>query len=864
MVQSFLGRAFLCAVFVFLGVSASFATEAQEPRVEVNTYPSWVRVQDYDPASLDGKPTNGPAYLLISRQRFHGDRDEDYYTRYVTKITAIGDAEDASQISISFDPTYERLTFHHMRVVRDGVVQDRLDLSEFELLRQESEADRLIFNGDVTASTILKDIRVGDIVDYAFTIHGKNPVFYGHISDRVDLNYSVPVGKYFVSFDLPDDRSYQMGAYGDALEPEIEQVAGRKRLTWDQTQLPGRRMDDDRPQWHRAYGMFEITDQASWEALGQLYAPFYTVPETISPELAAEIERIAAAHTTPEARVKAALSFVQRNVRYLAINVGKGGYAPRDPSVVFDQRFGDCKDKSILLVTILERMGIKAAPLLVDTNIHAQFRRELPSAYTFDHVITQVTLGDKIYWLDPTQNDQTGDLAHMQQPDYGAGLLIAKTDAGLAEFPGQETPSNVHVVDTFDTVAEPDAILFTARSVYWGNRADGVLRTIANKGVEGLQQNYLEYYQANYPSIVVKDPIKVARDDVTGTVTVTESYRIPDAWTVDEDDGEMRFPAWPSEVSGLLPEADLAPRTTPLDLAWPSKAEHELRFIVDEDWSFDDEDISLDNAVFSYSKVARFKGTVYSEKYSYVGKKDYADPEDLKQFNADAERADDEDGVQLYQPGPEVLSAEDQNIEEIIEYIAYGLVAALFVFIIFVFVKAVTVDADWRTEALYYPISLTKFITLSMATFGAYAFFWSFKNWQWVRDGEGKDIWPFWRAIFSVFTNFSLFSRIADAGPNGGNKLLQTLFAPAALVILVNEGISNAADRTDVLPDWIFFVFIISMLVMVPFVRHTNKINEENPTVLARNSAFTWHSWVAVAIGVLAWPFVILGAFFVD
>lgn len=117
---------------------------------------------------------------------------------------------------------------------------------------------------------------------------------------------------------------------------------------------------------------------------------------------------------------------------------------------------------------------------------------------------------------------------------------------------------------------------------------------------------------------------------------------------------------------------------------------------------------------------------------------------------------------------------------------------------------------------------------------------------------------------FSIFTNFSLFSRIAHEGPDGGSKPLQYLFAPAAFVIMINESVSNAADRVDSIPDWVLFLFVLSMLVTIPFVRHTNSFNAENPSVIARNSEFTWHSWVAVGIGVIAWPMVVIGTFFID
>ncbi len=857
MVRSwFVSAATQLCFFVFWAVLA-VDTRAQEPSVTSGEPSAWVRVQAYNAQSLDGKPTSGPAYVLISRQRFHENDDEHYYSRFVAKINDISSAEDASQLSISFDPSYERMVFHHITVVRDGVRQDRLDMKAVNIFQKEDDAERLIFNGSVTASVILRDIRPGDILDYAYTISGKNPVFFGHIADRVRLNYGVPVGKYYASFDVPEDRSYQVAGYGGAPQPTQSVEGGRRRFVWDREDIAGLRVDDNVPAWHRSFALFEITDQTDWAEMGQLYTPYYRVPDRLSAALRAEIDKIASENSSVEGQVRAALSFVQSNIRYLGIESGKGGYAPRNPSLVLDQRFGDCKDKTILLVTILNQLGVQAKPLLVDTEIHAQFRRELPSAYAFDHVITHVSLGDKVLWLDPTRDDQIGDLAHLEQANFGAGLLVDGADSGIIEFQGQQTPPSVRVVETFDVVKETGTVFLAVNSTYWGNRADRIARQLKDEGVNGVQANYLEYYQANYPTIVAVNPLNYERDEAAGTITVAENYRIPDAWDIDEDDGSKRFPAWPSEVSSALPEADLVPRTSPLDLPWPTNVHHELRFIVDDGWSFNDEDISLDNSVFAYSKVSRFEGSVFSEKYTYRGKKDFATVEELTQFNVDAKRADDEDGIRLYQPGPAGAEADDAT-DTLTMIILSLLVIVVAVSLVVTFIKAIKVDSDWRTDAVFYPISVAKFLLLSIGTLGAYSFFWSFKNWQWVRDVEGERVSPFWRAFFQVFTNFVLFSNIA-LHPDSKSKILERSFIWLAALILVAEFISNLADRVEALPDILFLAGLVSIPATLPFVRQIAQLNQNSCGVLERNSSFTWHSGVALTFGVCFWLLVIAG-----
>ncbi|MCR9266563.1 MAG: DUF3857 domain-containing protein, partial [Alphaproteobacteria bacterium] len=88
---------------------------------------------------------------------------------------------------------WETIAFNHVRVIRDGEVLDRQDAIQIDIVRQESDADRLMFNGRATALIRINDLRVGDVLDYAYTRRGKNPA-YGEEYFRVyGLAWTVPV-----------------------------------------------------------------------------------------------------------------------------------------------------------------------------------------------------------------------------------------------------------------------------------------------------------------------------------------------------------------------------------------------------------------------------------------------------------------------------------------------------------------------------------------------------------------------------------------------------------------------------------------------------------------------------------------------
>ena len=104
----------------------------------------------------------GAHYLHYGRQvRIPAAGDPAYYNRFAVQITNQTGLDDQSQINVSFDPIYERIAFHRLNIIRDGLVINRLQSTRLRLLDQEDELDQQLYNGTRTANLLLEDLRVG-------------------------------------------------------------------------------------------------------------------------------------------------------------------------------------------------------------------------------------------------------------------------------------------------------------------------------------------------------------------------------------------------------------------------------------------------------------------------------------------------------------------------------------------------------------------------------------------------------------------------------------------------------------------------------------------------------------------------------
>ena len=137
--------------------------------------------------------------------------------------------------------------------------------------------------------------------------------------------------------------------------------------------------------------------------------------------------------------------------------------------------------------------------------------------------------------------------------------------------------------------------------------------------------------------------------------------------------------------------------------------------------------------------------------------------------------------------------------------------------------------SDRTLPAVYYPVSLSKFIVLSILTLGIYELYWFYKNWRFVRDRDNSTIMPFWRAVFSPLWCAAL---ILDLRKNVKNKTI-----PIALVLVLSI-VYFVLSIVWQLPDPYWIVSFLNFVALLPVVRLINALNHDESQQYAINS--TW------------------------
>ncbi len=628
---------------------ASLQVHAAE--YQVAPAPAWVEPL---PVDLTRKPANGQSSgewnILSDVQTRIEPNGKSSYHHFANKALDPNGVHDIADISFVFDPSFEQLTIHAVRVLRDGRVIDKLAGAKISVLQRERELEYRIYDGSKTVSVVLEDLRVGDVVEYAYSRRGINPVFGNRVAGGAELQWAVPVGLASVRLLVPHGREITTLVLNSTLQPQVRDLEGYREYRWSHQDVPAIKVERDAPETYVPYAGVRWSEFPTWKSVVEWSLPLYRDDGKPGADLEAEIEKIRRAEVTPEGRVRAVLHLVQSEVRYLGVEIGTGSYAPNRPVTVFQRRFGDCKDKARLVVAMLRKLGIHAAPALVNTERREAIAKALPAPNAFNHVVVRATLNDRHYWLDPTVPPQGGDLEHMVQSDHGLALVLEEGQTGLSKMAGRDGRNRKKIHAVFDGRDGPDKpMLYTITTVAYGVEADEIRNAIARRGLDEMQAQYVNYYARRYPEIKVKAPLSQMDDLKLNQFTTIESYEIPDFWKRPEPNERREGYIRSSEISMQLKAPDDLNRKAPLATRYPEDVEEVTEVKMLGDWEVSPENVAVTDPAFEFShKVEQGEGDV---KYILTDRlrwlKPQVEPGEVREYAANLKKAYAEVGMTL-------------------------------------------------------------------------------------------------------------------------------------------------------------------------------------------------------------------------
>ncbi len=622
----------LFSFLIFVGQSISVCQAYTLGQVPGN----WVGFHHYENISDDAgaNPRTDVHYLLVDNQYRITSNDTEEYRHLAYQILSHAGVQKYSEIEFEYDPTYQELDIHEIKIIRGKKIIDGIQISEFKTIQREQELDRKIFDGRQTTVGFLSDIRQGDIIEFAYTISGQNPALNNHYSETFKTEWSLPVSqfRFRLLWERAGELFYRM--HGNDTQPEVLQTDQGFEYLINLDDRQAIEHEDSVPNWFSRGNWIEFSNFSGWEQVVDWALPLYECqeyPDGTWSEFVSEWEK--GNSTDPVLQVQEVLRFVQDEVRYLGIEMGVHSLVPHDPSYVLKRRFGDCKDKSLLFLAILRSLGIEAYPALVNTNLKHELDNNLPSVTSFNHVIIQVVIENEIYWFDPTQSYRRGSIASTDPPDFRRALVIKSGTGDLVKI---RTPKpmepQLSVEEKFIFSDTDDSVFLEVKTTYKGNEADVLRYRLARESRVERERQYLNYYAKSYPGIKSVKTLEITDDEVDNEIVHHERYRIPDFKRA----YEKEFEAW--SITERLSAPHIQNRKMPYSIPYPMFITHNIELEFPSRRKIKTGDLHIRNCSYEFKYKSWKNGRNIFLRYDYSTFADYIASEEINTYIGDVQR----------------------------------------------------------------------------------------------------------------------------------------------------------------------------------------------------------------------------------
>lgn len=405
-------RRIISALALPLGAIAGVMLLSKPSHVQADSAPEWLRAAAQD--SLPKYPDDTVAVTLLSEQQTTVKDNGDIETRYrcAYKFLRPEARERFGNIVVRFDNETKLSFLKAWTITSTG---QQIELKEKDAVESGMTSYDL-YNDTRVKVLKLPEANSGNVVGYEYVQRHRPFVF----EDNWAFQTSIPTRRSRFSLQIP--AGWEFTNYWANYPEQKPQSSVSNQYVWEVNDLPGVEVEPRMPPMLAVAGHMDIKyfprdaklrakTTGTWNDLGLWYAGLTSGSRDATPAIKQKVIELTAGIQDPVAKIKALTSYVQRQVRYVAIEIGIGGYQPHSAAAVFTHQYGDCKDKATLLSAMLHEIGIESYYVLIDVQ-RGIVNPEFPST-RFNHAILAIRLPENL--TDPSlfavvDNSQLGRL----------------------------------------------------------------------------------------------------------------------------------------------------------------------------------------------------------------------------------------------------------------------------------------------------------------------------------------------------------------------------------------------------------------------------------------------------------------------
>jgi Domain of Unknown Function with PDB structure (DUF3857)/Transglutaminase-like superfamily len=372
------------------------------------------------------------------------------------------DGRELGMVLVHFNSPGQKINgLHGWCIPAQGKDYEVKDKEGAEISLPKIEGSELIT--DVKAKVIqIPAPDPGNIIGYEYELEEQPLV----LQESWDFQEHIPVRESSYQLQLPLGWEYKAFWLNYAESKPTQ--AGPNTWRWSVSDLKAIRKEEEMPPMPGVAGRMIVSlfppggapnkVFSSWQEMGIWYKGLTVGRLDASPDIKQKVAALTASVPTTVAKMRVLASFVQHDIRYVAIELGIGGLQPHSAGDVFKHHYGDCKDKVALMSSMLREVGVDSYYVVINSERGSVASETPANVDAFDHAILAIKLGadindpslvatlqhprlGRILFFDPTsQLTPFGQIGGYLQANYG--LLVTPDGGELIKLPMQLATMN--------------------------------------------------------------------------------------------------------------------------------------------------------------------------------------------------------------------------------------------------------------------------------------------------------------------------------------------------------------------------------------------------------------------------------------
>jgi len=265
--------------------------------------------------------------------------------------------------------------------------------------------------------------------------------------------------------------------------------------------------------------------------VGNWAANVYSEPALSNEAISKKAKEITQQSNTFVEKIKAVAQYVQNDIRYVAVEVGKERWHPRKAGKTFDNGYGDCKDKTTLMRAMLKSLDIPSMPVLCNSKNYVDAR--LSSPFQFNHAIIAIPVKEQnipqsfknavvkeCLIFDPT--DPSVEIGQLPWELQGSNVVIGgHLDSVFYKLPKPDSRDYHRVYKSEGSIAEDGSFSADVTIIHHGGWAASKRYQIKNSTIEEQIDNWDDYLRKIVSDIKIsRYKVKDDLDSLTISFTV--------------------------------------------------------------------------------------------------------------------------------------------------------------------------------------------------------------------------------------------------------------------------------------------------------------------------------------------------------